>query len=84
MKLSPLRGAFAIIALIVIGLFSLNLWLFHAWAAGGPPSPNPEWHAAWSWVFLAVGAACLCASGVLIWQRRMGLKKWVASLVGTI
>ena len=84
MKLSPLRAAFAIVTLMVIGLGSLNIWLFHAWVAGGPPSPNPGVHAAWSWIFLVVGIGCFGSAAAMIWQRRIGVKKWFVSLVGSI
>ncbi len=81
MKLTPLKATLLVVALVVGGLWSLNLWLFHSWLAGGPPTPNPEWHLAWSYVFLAIGLACLGGAGRITWQRRAAVKGWLESLV---
>ena len=48
--------------LVLVALYSFNLAAYHYWAAGGPPTPNPEWHAArgnrFFWISLfALGSA---------------------------
>jgi LPXTG-motif cell wall-anchored protein len=84
MKLTPVKAALAVIGLVLLGLWSLDLWLFHGWLAGGPPNPRPEWHLAWSYVFLVIGLACLGGAGWVTWRRRAGVKRWLESLIGSI
>ena len=81
MKLTPVKAALLVIALVVVGLGSLNLWLFHSWLAGGPPTPHPERHLAWSYLFLVIGVASMAGAGWVTWRRRVEVKRWLESLV---
>ena len=58
------------ILLILGSLPVLNLAMFHAWAAGGPPTPNPEWHEMWANIFLCVWIAILLVAGFSIYLFR--------------
>lgn len=49
-----IRKTMRIVFPVVIAIASfpfLNLAAFHVWAAGGPPSPYPEWHVQWANIF---------------------------------
>ncbi len=52
--------------LLAAGLWFLNLTLFHIWAAGGPPSPRPEWHLYWSKIFAICSLGGFVAAGVAL------------------
>jgi hypothetical protein len=70
---SWLRSGWALLVialLVVFGLGLANLAVFHAWAGGGPPSPNPEWHKQWAGRFLAAMCACFGTALYLGVQRR--------------
>lgn len=52
-----------------------SFWLvtpmaYHYWAAGGPPTPNPEWHEAWGNIFFAAVLACWAIGGLGAWFMR--------------
>jgi hypothetical protein len=52
-----------------------SLWLvtpmaYHYWAAGGPPTPYPEWHAAWGNIFFSAILACWAIAGLGAWFMR--------------
>ena len=58
------RNVLVPLALAVAALWCAQLWMYHGWAAGGPPTPHPEWHRAWSrrfgilmlvWLALLIG-----------------------------
>jgi hypothetical protein len=65
--------------------YFLNLAAFHIWAAGGPPTPNPEWHRMWgnrfAWLtlFLLCLGVGLVASALWHHGQRHGRKRTVAS-----
>jgi hypothetical protein len=84
MKLTSGRAAALVIVAIVLGLWSLDLWLFHSWAAGGPPTPRPMWHLIWSYLFLVLGLGCLAVAGWVTWIRRAEVQRWLKSLVDGI
>ena len=48
----------------------LNLALFHAWAAGGPPTPCPAWHLKWANIFLGAWLATLTVAGCTVYWLR--------------
>ena len=54
--------------LVLAALWCAQLALFHAWAAGGPPSPNPAWHRAWSVRFFWLMWVCWLL--VALWMLR--------------
>ena len=56
--------------LLVLGLWFLHLAAFHAWLAGGPPSPHPEWHRRWATRFFALACAGLAGSAWTLWRAR--------------
>jgi hypothetical protein len=84
MNVKPLQASLLAIGLLGLGLWSLNLWLYHSWLAGGPPDPRPEWHLAWSYVFLGIGLLSLGGAGWVTWNWRVEVKRWIESLVGSI
>jgi hypothetical protein len=61
--------ALVILALVAAALICFYLWLFHGWLAGGPPTPNPEWHRTWSIRFLVAGMLFAVAAVALTWRR---------------
>jgi len=79
-------------ALLVAALYAGNLAAYHAWAAGGPPTPNRYWHAEWasrfSWLTVALVAAVIAVVWRGIPYRETGsvqnsdLVLLVASIVG--
>ena len=61
----------------------LNFMAFHYWAAGGPPSPYPEWHEAWGNVFFSAALGCWAIGGLGVWfmrDRRQSTKHNVGSV----
>ncbi len=83
MRLNPIQTTVAIIAMLVAAYFSLTFWVFHGWASGIPPYDRPQWHQAWSWVFLALGLVSMGGAGWMTWRWRAGLKRWFDSLIGS-
>ena len=61
-----------VLGLLAGGLWFANLWLFHGWAAGGPPSPRPEWHRVWSMRFFWAMCTCFAAALWLGLRGRRG------------
>ena len=59
-----------IVLLVLLGLWLANLAAFHAWAGGGPPSPNPAWHKAWAGRFFWAMCATFIAAIYLGVRRR--------------
>lgn len=57
-------------AWVTASLRLLNLMAFHYWAAGGPPTPYPEWHEAWGNVFFSVAFGCWAIGGLGVWLMR--------------
>lgn len=55
----------AAFGVFLVALIPANLWIFHGWAASGPPSQRPEWHHAWSLRFLWITCAMLVLALVL-------------------
>jgi hypothetical protein len=58
-----------------VGWVLASFWLFtpmayHYWAAGGPPTPYPEWHAAWGNIFFSAILACWAIGGLGAWFMR--------------
>lgn len=72
MRASTTRWIFAVV-LLAVSLWTANLALFNWWAAGGPPTPNPQQHAMQGNVF-AVATLLLFGGavglGVFNWKRR--------------
>lgn len=66
----PYARGLWVLVWVVASIWPLNLAAYHYWAAGGPPSPNPEWHEAWGNVFLAAGLACWAVGGFGVWFMR--------------
>jgi hypothetical protein len=54
----------------IASVWPLRLAAYHYWAAGSPPTPNPEWHEAWGNVFFAGSLACWSIAGLGIWFMR--------------
>lgn len=71
MRAGPRRAVdvLVLLALVAAALWCGNLWLFHSWAASGPPSPRPEWHRAWSARFFWL--MCVCLALVALWAARV-------------
>ena len=61
------------VALLAAGLWFADLWLFHGWAASGPPSPRPEWHRAWSTRFFWAMCASFVSAALWILLR---VRRW--------
>ena len=61
------------LVLIVAGLYFLNLTAFHFWAAGGPPTPHPEFHRKWGYIFFFVSISIFIFS--CVWIRITRKKK---------
>ena len=55
---------------VVASFWLLTPMAYHYWAAGGPPTPNPEWHKAWGNVFFAAVLACWAIGGLGAWFMR--------------
>ena len=55
---------------IVASFWLVTPMAYHYWAAGGPPTPNPEWHKAWGNVFFAAVLACWAIGGLGAWFMR--------------
>jgi hypothetical protein len=73
MRASTVRWL-AIFGLLAVSVWTANLTLFNWWAAGGPPTPNPQQFATRGNVFaiatlLLFGAAVGLA--VFNWRRRV-------------
>lgn len=61
------------IVLLAVSLWTANLTLFNWWAAGGPPTPNPQQFAARANIFAVATLLLFSAAvgiGVLNWRRR--------------
>jgi hypothetical protein len=58
--------------LLGVGCWLFYLAAFNLWAAGGPPTPNPELYAGSGWVCLAVSIVCL---GTGAWVSMRALRK---------
>ena len=56
--------------LVAVGLYLLNLTAYHVWAAGGPPSPNPQWHLMWANRFLMAALVCFAGASALLYLLR--------------
>jgi hypothetical protein len=61
-----------VISLVIVGLWFLNVAAYHAWAGGGPPTPNPKWHIMWADRFfaLSLGSFILAATAAFTLRRR--------------
>jgi hypothetical protein len=57
-------------ALLVAALYFANLAAYHTWAAGGPPTPDPAWHATWATRFFWVTVALITAAIGVAWLLR--------------
>ncbi len=57
----------AVGGLVLAFLWSANLTLYNAWAAGGPPTPHPEVYLARANLFLVISCLLLVAIGALVW-----------------
>ncbi len=58
-------------ALILIGLWHLNLTIYHVWAADQFLSGSQEvsdWHQKCALIFLGVSLALFIGAGMIIWQ----------------
>jgi hypothetical protein len=55
---------------LIAALYFLNLAAFHTWAAGGPPTSNPEWHAMWATRFSWSAFGFLMAAFGVVWLLR--------------
>ena len=58
------------IFLVCAGVYTADLWLYHAWASGGPPTPNPKWHWMWSVRFFWIMCTCFAGAGAVGWRLR--------------
>jgi hypothetical protein len=56
--------------LLLAALYFANLTAYHTWLAGGPPTPNPEWHAVWAERFLLTTVALAIAAAAVVWFLR--------------
>jgi hypothetical protein len=70
--LARVAAASVVPVLTLAALFCYYLSLFQSWLAGGPPTPNPEWHRAWSGRYFYAGSACMVAAAVVAWRRWRG------------
>lgn len=58
-------------ALILIGLWHLNLAIFHVWAADLSLSGSQQisdWHQKWALVFLGISLTVFFGAGVILWR----------------
>ncbi len=55
-----------VVCIVVLAAWSGYLAAFHYWAAGGPPTPHPEYYRHWGNVFFAATCGLLALSVVLI------------------
>ena len=55
---------------VLASFWLLTPMAFHYWAAGGPPTPYPEWHAAWGNIFFSAILACWAIGGLGAWFMR--------------
>lgn len=72
MRASTARWLLAIV-LLAVSLWTANLTLFNWWAAGGPPTPNPQQYATRGNVFAVATLLLFSAAvgiGVFNWKRR--------------
>lgn len=72
MRASTARWILAII-LLTVSLWTANLTLYNWWAAGGPPTPNPQQYATRGNVFAVATLLLFSAAvgiGVFNWRRR--------------
>ena len=72
MSLGKLGRAIAVPFLAVAALYCFYMWIFHGWAASGPPTEYPEIHRALSVRFLVGGLALLAVLGIVLWRRKRG------------
>lgn len=70
MRRARLISAILAVAFAVTGLSSCYFWLFHGWAASGPPTSYPELHRAWSVRFFWLMVLCAPATGMALWRYR--------------
>lgn len=62
------------IVLLAVSVWTANLTLFNWWAAGGPPTPNPQQYATRGNIFAVATLLLFSAAvgiGVLNWKRRV-------------
>lgn len=72
MKASTARWILVVV-LLVGSLRTANLTLYNYWAAGGPPTPNPEMYETRGNIFAVVTLFFFAAAvglGVINWRRR--------------
>lgn len=55
---------------LATALYCANLTLYHAWAASGPPTPNPQWHLTWASRFLWITIGLMVAAIAFVWSNR--------------
>jgi hypothetical protein len=58
-----------VIVLGIIGVWLLYLAAFHSWASWGPPTPNPEWHRQWSYIFAVSALFAFMSSAIVLWTN---------------
>jgi hypothetical protein len=56
--------------LLLASLYFARLAAFHAWAAGGPPTANPEWHSLWAGRFAWITVGLIAAAIGVVWLLR--------------
>jgi len=68
------RWALVVILLVLI-LWSANQTLFCWWAAGGPPTPHPEFYRHWGNIFFGLTCGLIVLTGALIVSNVRALRK---------
>ena len=71
MRASTTRWIFAVV-LLAVSIWTANLTLFNWWAAGGPPTPNPQQFATRGNIF---AIATLLLFGAAIWLSVFNWKR---------
>jgi hypothetical protein len=63
------------LAFVGLGLWFLNLFAYHGWAGGGPPTTPElkEWHSIWSIRFFWLALTSFVVGGVCLWRSRKQL-----------
>jgi len=62
-------SAAIIVAFVLVGLYSLYLAAYHAWASDFPQS-QPEWHRMWAGRFLLIAGVSFVVAGAWVTRRR--------------